>query len=169
MAEAAVESEEKLCSKQVGVDEEPISAIEEPEEDKVAEAEEPEMAEKIEAYVKPTLTKTIVKKSKYGAGPKKLNSGKPATPIEENDYNNSENKDSKVLANKKEIMNSILLAKDEIIKQMNRTNSDKKHINLLHTYNYLKDGTFKLVEALSNIKQCSAKEINAEFEIKDLE
>ncbi len=40
---------------------------------------------------------------------------------------------------------------------------------MVHEYNYLRDAVFKLCEALSNIKNCAAKDIFEEFDIKDLE
>ena len=56
-----------------------------------------------------------------------------------------------------------------IERQANRLTNDQKYINQLHEYNYLKDGTFKLAEALANIKKSSAKEVFTEFEIVDVD
>lgn len=66
-------------------------------------------------------------------------------------------------------MEEILATNVLIEREGQRLNNDPHHIHLLHEYNYLKDATFTLCDAISNIKRCSAKEVFEEFEIKDLD
>ena len=66
-------------------------------------------------------------------------------------------------------MDEITLIQAQIDREKQRMNNDQHYIHLLHDYNYLKDATFTLCDALSNIKNCSAKEIFEEFEIVDIE
>ena len=71
------------------------------------------------------------------------------------------------LAVKEELMDKILWLIQE--RETNRIRHDQKYIHQLQEYNYLKDGTMKLVELLSNIKKTSAKNIFEEFEIVDVD
>ena len=86
-----------------------------------------------------------------------------------NHYGNPENTDPQILSQKMSLMVEIKAIKIQIERQGQRMNNDPHMIHTLHEYNYLKDATFKLCDAISNIKGTSCKEVFEEFEIKDLD
>ena len=90
----------------------------------------------------------------------------PTTPP---DYGNPENSDPLILCQKLALMEEIKSLNTQIERQDQKLNHDPTLIHKMHEYNYLKDATFMLCDAISNIKRTSAKEIFEEFEIKDLD